>query len=210
VPTFDRSNKPAPQPTPVPTAVAAPPKVQSPRLTNQFRSYRLQTMQPVHSSSPCYTGLRNLGNTCFMNSILQALNATEPLVTYFVQNRFMQELNRSSRMGCKGELAEEFAELIRAMNTQQYRHLSPRMFKDLLSRFAPQFAGSQQQDAQVGMGERGQGRLGERRGQRASCSGRADEKKAPKPAEHLFKKEREGAGVCSGLRCEGWTVCKFL
>jgi ubiquitin carboxyl-terminal hydrolase 8 len=40
----------------------------------------------VGSISAGMAGLKNLGNTCYMNSILQCMSATTPLARYFLSN----------------------------------------------------------------------------------------------------------------------------
>ncbi|PKK16876.1 hypothetical protein A306_00000225, partial [Columba livia] len=93
------------------------------------------------------TGLRNLGNTCFMNSILQCLSNTKELRDYCLQNQYLRDLNNNSRM--RTALMSEFAKLIQLLWTSSpNENVSPSEFKTQIQRYAPRFVGYNQQDAQ--------------------------------------------------------------
>jgi ubiquitin C-terminal hydrolase len=119
------------------------------RLSVEYRQARLRSMDAVEGSiGRGLTGLRNLGNTCFMNSIIQCVIAIAPLTKYFVQGRYRHDINRTNPLGHKGVLAEEFGEMAAVMWTQRNRYIAPRYFKSTLGMICPQFAGTKQQDSQ--------------------------------------------------------------
>lgn len=94
-------------------------------------------------------GLKNLGNTCFMNAGLQCLSHTEPFAAYFLSGRYVEDVNAENNMGSNGELAHAFAKLQSAMWQSDEKTVDPSEFHTRLARYAPHLTeGYEQQDVQ--------------------------------------------------------------
>ena len=75
------------------------------------------------------SGLKNLGNTCYMNAPIQCLSATVPFARFFTEGRWKSGVNYTNPLGSKGQLTGAFAKLLHEMWGGDLPYLTPIDFR---------------------------------------------------------------------------------
>ncbi|KAF5361806.1 hypothetical protein D9756_002213 [Leucocoprinus leucothites] len=94
------------------------------------------------------SGLKNLGNTCYMNAPIQCLSATVPFARFFTDARWRNAINLVNPLGSKGRLTHAFAKLLHEMWGQDLPYLTPHEFRKSICQLRSQYDNSEQHDSQ--------------------------------------------------------------
>ena len=127
-----------------------PPPMSSPskKLSTAKIDKPIGKVSPLSAKEAGYTGLVNLGNTCFMASVLQCLANVPRLRDYFLSEAFRADINEDNALGTGGQMANAFYYLLTQLWSGKHQSVKPSRIKDVVSERAQQFQGYSQHDAQ--------------------------------------------------------------
>jgi len=121
----------------------------------------LSPSQPGAPPWPGAVGLKNLGNTCYMNAVLQCLLKVERLRDFFfsmdadhandvlaaantgyrASAPFLEDVNEGNVLGSGGHVARAFGGFVSDVWSGAYRAVVPVRLKEVIANFASQFEG---------------------------------------------------------------------
>ncbi|XP_039619727.1 ubiquitin carboxyl-terminal hydrolase 5 isoform X1 [Polypterus senegalus] len=121
-------------------------------------------LKPLYG--PGYTGMQNLGNSCYLNSVMQVIFSITDFQNKYVAN--LEKLFQDAPTDPTQDFRTQVAKLGHGLLSGEYSHpnsngdngdagsenrgeqvgISPRMFKSLIGKGHPEFSTNRQQDAQ--------------------------------------------------------------
>ncbi|KAJ3860134.1 ubiquitin carboxyl-terminal hydrolase 4 [Lentinula novae-zelandiae] len=101
------------------------------------------------ADSPIGTsGLKNMGNTCYMNAPIQCLSATVPFARFFTEVDLKTAINYMNKMNSQGQLTRAFSRLVHDIWHGDMPYITPNDFRRTLCSLNAQYIGTSQHDSQ--------------------------------------------------------------
>jgi len=79
---------------------------------------------------------------------LQCINHIKPITQYFLKGDYINEINKRNPLGTGGRIATAYAAFLNDIYSNDYSILAPRILKQTVSVYAPQFNNNYQHDSQ--------------------------------------------------------------
>ncbi|KAL4225919.1 Ubiquitin carboxyl-terminal hydrolase 19 [Mactra antiquata] len=123
-------------------------EVTSQKPTCKVQPLNTELEDKSQAVKPGFTGLDNLGNTCFMSGVLQCLMNSREFRDYFIDGSFQKDINVDNVLGSGGKLAVAYAVLCKSIWSGKHYSIPPSKLKNLVAQKASQFTGFAQHDSQ--------------------------------------------------------------
>jgi ubiquitin C-terminal hydrolase len=103
-------------------------------------SEKILTNPPKYIPGNC--GLQSIGNTCYMNSILQSISHPKDFVEYFISGKYADSL-----VSNKEKLSIIFGSLLKGLWSDNFKFIPPLKMKQVIDPQSKYFGGTDQQDS---------------------------------------------------------------
>lgn len=97
----------------------------------------------INNNCKGLSGFVNIGNTCYMNSILQCLNCSKEFITYFLNNNYLEDLKDNNHK----ELCIEYHKVMNKY-WETNNNIKPNNLKNIINKLTSLFDNNDQHDSQ--------------------------------------------------------------